>query len=138
MKPLRKAREMALQILFQKGFQEGTSAQDLFNSFADNFEFDQTTKDYSLYLTQGVLENESKIDELIDSLSDNWKVDRIAKIDKILIQLAIFELTISENTPTAPKLCITDIIDLAKKYSSAESKNFINGILDQVYHQQQQ
>ncbi len=138
MKTLRKAREMAMQILFQKGFQEGTSAQDLFNSFADNFEFDQTTKDYSLFLTKGVLENESQIDEMISSLSQNWKIDRIAKIDKILIQLAIFELTISDQTPTAPKLCITDIIDLSKKYSSSESKNFINGIIDQVYHNHKQ
>ena len=136
MKQLRTAREAALQVLFQRGFQEGTSAGDLFNSFADNFTFDNRTRDYSLLLTEGVLSNEEALNELITKYSQNWRLDRIAVIDKILLQIAIFEICISTETETAPKLCMTDIIDLAKKYSSEESKNFINGILDQIYQQE--
>lgn len=136
MKSMRKAREVALQILFQRGFQETASAEVLFNSFADNFEMDKNTKYYSLTLTQGVIDNEESIDKLISSLSTNWRLDRMALLDKILLQIAVFELRLSADTPTAPKLCMTDIIDLAKKYSSEESKNFINGILDQIYNQE--
>ena len=132
---MRKAREVALQILFQRGFQEGASAQDLFAAFADNFKMDQRTKEYSLILTGGVIENEEEINSTISALSENWKIERIAMLDRILLQIAIYELKISSETPTAPKLCITDIIDLAKKYSSEESKNFVNGILDKIYQQ---
>ena len=136
MKPLRTAREAALQVLFQQSFQESRSGQELFNAFADNFEFDNQTRDYDLYLVNGVLENESSINGRIESLSDNWSIDRIAMIDKILLQLGIFELCFSDQTPTPPKICMSDIIDLAKKYSSQESKNFINGILDQIFNQE--
>lgn len=133
MKALRKAREAAMQVLFQRGFQQGTSAKDLFYAFADNFTFEQDTKDYALYLTENVIEREEEINGIIEQHSQNWRLDRIAVIDKILLQIAIFELRLSEQTSTPAKLCIVDIIDLAKKYSSEESKNFINGILDQVY-----
>lgn len=136
MKPLRTAREATLQVLFQQGFQEGQSPQDLFNAFADNFTFDNQTRDYALYLVEGILSQEDEINAMITRYSDNWRLDRIAVIDKILLQIAIFELCFSKDTPTAPKLCITDIIDLAKKYSSQDSKNFINGILDRVYQQE--
>ncbi len=136
MKPLRKAREAAMQVLFQQGFQEGVSAQELFNAFADNFTFDNATRDYARFLTENVIAEEAKINEIINRYSENWRIDRIAVIDKILLQIAIFELCFSDATPTAPKLTITDIIDLAKKYSSQDSKNFINGILDQVFQQE--
>ena len=136
MKPLRTAREAALQVLFQQSFQEKSTGEELFNSFADNFSFDNQTRDYALYLVQGVLDNESEINSRIEGLSDNWSIERIAMIDKILLQLGIFELCFSDQTPTPPKVCMSDIIDLAKKYSSMESKNFINGILYQVYNQE--
>jgi N utilization substance protein B len=136
MKALRTAREAALQVLFQQSFQEASTAEELFNGFIDNFSFDNQTRDYALELVKGVLENEAAISEKIVGLSDNWKLERIAMIDKILLQIAIFELCFSPITPTPPKVCMHDILDLAKKYSSADAKNFINGILDQVYNQE--
>lgn len=134
MKSQRKAREVALQVLFQNGFQENQSGIDLFNSFANSFKFDHETHDYALQLTQGVLGQEEEINGVISKYSNNWRIDRIAMLDKILLQIAIFELLFSKDNETAPKLILTDIIDLAKKYSSEDSKNFINGILDQIYH----
>ncbi len=123
-----------MQVLFQQGFQDQTTGNDLFNAFADNFSFDNTTREYARFLVNEVISNEEEINGIIGEHSENWRVDRISLLDKILLQIAIFELCISTDTPTAPKLCMTDILDLAKKYSSEESKNFINGILDQVYH----
>ena len=133
MKSQRKAREMALQVLFQKGFSPDAGASELFAAFADNFEIDNKTREYSSFLTTGVLENEEQINSTISKYSENWSLERMALIDRILLQIAVFELKISASTETAPKLCITDIIDLAKKYSSEDSKNFINGVLDQIY-----
>ena len=135
MKILRTAREATLQILFQRHFQMEKTSDELFNAFADNFTFDNDTREYAQYLVNSILEHEESINNTISSLSENWRIDRIALIDKILLQIAVFELKISQQTPTAPKLCITDILDLAKKYSSEDSKNFINGILDQVYQE---
>ncbi len=136
MKALRTAREAALQVLFQQSFQQGSTGEELFNSFVDNFSFDNETRDYALFLVQSVIDNEAALNSKIEEHSQNWKLDRIAMIDKILLQLAIFELCFSEDTPTPPKICMTDILDLSKKYSSSESKSFINGILDQIYHQE--
>ena len=60
----------------------------------------------------------------------------MALIDKILLQIATLELCFGTEETSDPKLCMTDIIDLAKKYSSEDSKNFINGILDQIYNRE--
>ena len=134
----RKAREVALQILFQKNFHSEANAQDLFNAFADNFSFADQTKEYALFLVKSILSNEDRINQKISVLSENWRMDRMASVDQILLQIGIFELCFSENTTTAPKLCITDIIDLAKNYSSQDSKSFINGVLDRAYAEQDQ
>ena len=116
MKSRRKAREVALQVLFQKSFCEDQDTRNLFHIFADHFQFDSETKDYALFLTDGV--TKKKRSQSINSLwkkSNHWNLDRIAVIDKILLQIAILELCFSDQTQTAPKLILTDIIDLAKK-----------------------
>ena len=136
MKSKRKAREAALQVLFQQGFQNTLSPEDLFNTFADNFLFDPGTREHALYLTTNVLARQEELNSIITKYSENWRIDRIAVIDKILLQICILELCFSPDLDTDPKLSMTDIIDLAKKYSSEESKNFINGILDQVYNKE--
>ena len=136
MKSRRKAREVALQVLFQKSFWNDQDTGNLFHIFADHFQFDSETKDYALFLTDGVTKKKEQINQLIVEKSNHWNLERIAVIDKILLQIAILELCFCDQTQTAPKLILTDIIDLAKKYSSEDSKNFINGILDAIYNQQ--
>ncbi|MCB0379167.1 MAG: transcription antitermination factor NusB [Bdellovibrionales bacterium] len=136
MKPKRKAREACLQVLFQREFHESTNAEELFSAFADNFILDDEVRDYALHLTQGVLNKEQDINAIIERYSTNWRLDRMASIDRILLQIAIFELCFIDDLQTPAKICMSDIIDLAKKYSSEESKNFINGILDQVYQKE--
>lgn len=136
MKPKRKAREAALQVLFQRGFQDSQNSTDLFNSFADNFLFEPATREHALYLTTNVIAKEEDLNSIISKYSDNWRIDRIALIDKILLQISVLELCFSPDLDTDPKLCMTDILDLAKKYSSEDSKSFINGILDKVYNKE--
>jgi len=136
MRSLRRAREVALQILFQKEFVENKNAEDLFHSFVDNFEFDGKTIDYARTLTDAALLHEETLNKIIAENSENWRLDRIALIDRIILQLAIYELCLMPDPPTAPKLCLTDFIDLAKKYSSEDAKNFINGILDTIYQKE--
>ena len=78
--------------------------------------------------------HENKILPLIDQYSKNWRLDRIALTDLIILKLAIFELCFDQDDDTPPKMCISDYLDVAKKYSSQDAKKFINGILDEIYH----
>ena len=154
----RKSREVALQVLFQKSFHKNTQAENLFESFSKNFSFEEKTKDYAFYLIKSVIDYEEEINRIIEKKSDNWSLERIALIDKRLLQIGILELCFppseqkrkpddfcskqeddleTEPLPpreqVPPKLVMTDIIDLAKKYSSEDSRKFINGILDAIY-----
>ncbi len=131
----RKAREIALQMLFQKAFHENRKVSDLFEDFFKNFLSDPDTREYALFLTKAVMDREEELNKIITEKSENWSLDRMAMIDKILLQMAILELCFSRTEDNSPKLVITDIIDLARKYSSEDSRRFINGILDAVYNQ---
>ena len=78
----------------------------------------------------GVNVNIEEIDAIISKYATNWSIDRIAKVDLAILRLSIFELLKREDIP--PIVSINEAIDLAKSFSSAESKRFINGILDSV------
>lgn len=136
MNPNRKAREAALQALFQREFNPELNAEQLFENFANNFELDRLILKRAQHLALGVTQNIEKLNSLIEKYSNNWRVDRMASTDLIILQIATFELCLDEGMETPPKLCINDFVDIAKKYSSQESKNFINGILDEVYHKE--
>ncbi len=84
-------------------------------------------------LVRLTIENKSIINELITEHTANWHLDRIAKIDILLMQIAITELLHFKEIPT--KVSINEAIDIAKKYSTHKSGTFINGILDSIYIQ---
>ena len=129
----KKSREVALQVLFQKIFSEDSTAEELFSAFQGSFDLDPKTSERAHTLTSSVLKHENEIFAILESKSKNWRVDRMATIDLIILKLAIFELCFDKDDDTPPKMCISDYVDVAKKYSSADSKKFINGILDEVW-----
>lgn len=79
------------------------------------------------------LEHGDKYDQLIKSKAENWELDRIAKIDKILMHMGICEMLNFEEIPI--KVTINEYLELAKTYSTPKSSKFINGILDSLYNQ---
>ena len=81
-------------------------------------------------LIRGVLENIKDLDEAISEQVKNWDMDRIAKVDRNILRLAIFELLHREDIP--PVVSINEAIDIAKKFSTEKSGQFVNGILDKV------
>lgn len=135
MNPRKKSREVALQILFQKIFSEDSTANELFSAFQESFALETQTSDRSLYLVHSVLEKEDSLLMLLEKHSQNWRIDRMATIDVIILKLAIFELCFDTEDETPPKMCINDYLDVAKKYSSSDSYKFINGILDKVWRE---
>lgn len=123
------SRELALQILFQIEF----APQIEYSEFLEVFEqtYTQEMIDYADLIISGVKNNFARIDDIIQSTSQNWKVARMAIVDRNILRMAVFEMKLMPE-PLAPKIVINEAIELAKKFSSKEASAFINGILDQI------
>ena len=123
----RKARESTLQILFQLEFHD-TKPEDVIDSFWKNKKATKEIKEHSRWLVEGILSHRESIDRLIQSVSANWRITRMAIVDRNVLRIAVFELLHGEDL--APAIVINEAIEIAKKYSSEEGATFINGILD--------
>ena len=109
------------------------SGADLTEDLSAFFATKDNERDFYAFaeeLIAGVNEHLQEIDELIAKYATNWSSDRIAKVDLAILRMAVFELCHRDDIP--PIVSINEAIDLAKSFSSAESKRFINGILDSV------
>ena len=123
----RRAREAALQILYQLEF--GTAEPEAaVRSFWKAKRAPEATREYSRWLVRGILEHQDELDEAIQKISKNWRIARMGLVDRNILRLAAFEL--SHARPTAPAIVINEAIEIAKKYSSPEAAVFVNGILD--------
>ena len=78
----------------------------------------------------GVVENKNHLDEIIIETAPEWPIEQIAKIDLIILRIAIFELLIAQNVP--PKVAIDEAVELAKEFGSDSSGKFVNGVLGTV------
>ncbi len=123
----RKARESALQILYQLEFDD-VPARDAVNAFWKSRRAPAATKDYSHWLVEGILSRRGEIDAALQSVSEHWRIARMALIDRNILRLAAFELLHGEAI--APAIVINEAIEIAKKYSGPEAATFVNGILD--------
>src|SRR4051812_29023389 len=136
----RKGRELALQALYQLDMQEkliadreGDLALELFwKSFARGGEedegADESDRAFATQLVKGVVAHLPAIDEAIKKASRNWRIERMARVDRNLLRLAVYELTFEKDVP--PKAAINEAIEIAKRFGTAESPAFVNGILD--------
>ncbi|MCH2533032.1 MAG: transcription antitermination factor NusB [Bdellovibrionales bacterium] len=125
------ARELALQVLFQREFLKEADVAESLDYFKGLSHPGETTFEYAKNLLLGVLENKERIDEIIASHSNNWKLHRMALVDLNIMRIAVYELEFS-NTDTPPKVSIDEAIEIAKRYSTTESSSFINGVLDHI------
>src|SRR5919106_523443 len=88
---------------------------------------------YAQELVRGAVEHQDKIDELIRSQADNWRLERMPAVDRNILRLAIYEMLFEKDTP---KLVVLDeAIELAKKFGSEQSGRFVNGLLDGLLKQ---
>lgn len=123
----RKARESALQILFQLEFDD-SKPQEIIEQFWKNKKVDSEEKEACIRIVNGVVQNRQAIDDKIQAVSDNWRVSRMVLVDRNILRISAFEFLFMEDL--APGIIINEAIEIAKKYSSDLSANFINGILD--------
>jgi transcription antitermination protein NusB len=124
-----KSREFALQMLFEWDMtrQDPARVEKLFWRSARASE---TTKIFANELFEGSMADATAIDAIIDKLAENWKLERLAAIDRSILRLAIYELRLGE---VPGKVVIDEALELAKKFSSAEAPAFLNGILDAAF-----
>jgi N utilization substance protein B len=125
----RKSRELALQVLFQKEFVEGSSLVERLGYFRESFAISDEVLEYARHLLQFIEENSDKIDAKIREKSLNWSLERISKVDLCILRLGTTELMMPKEIP--PKVAINEAIELAKKYGNTDSAGFINGILNE-------
>ncbi len=125
-----KSREYALQMLYQMDIRQTSSAQIL-EEFWQGHEPPEAVKVFANQLFAGTVEHLADLDPLIASHADNWKLKRMAVIDRNILRLGAFELVQMNEVP--PKVCINEAIELAKRFGDTESGKFINGILDAIH-----
>jgi transcription antitermination protein NusB len=128
----RKAREYALQKLFQREF-AGTAYDvlppDDFWSDKDQKERDDL-KGFAEELFKGTIENIGEIDRVIQEAAEHWDVQRMAAVDRNILRFAVYEILYRKDIPSA--VTMNEALEIAKKYSSLESAPFINGLLDKI------
>ena len=126
----RAARELALKFLYQTEFNSNSPDSEL-NSFCERANVSEEIQDFTQTLIKNIFFHKKEVDRLLKKISANWVPDRMAIIDKNILRLGICELLFDSTTP--PKVAINEAVEIAKKFGTEESPDFINGILDKVY-----
>ena len=125
-----KARECALQILYQVDVTSDDFHDSIGNYWAENEE-SQEIKDFAYRIVEGTCQKRADIDKLLTKYAENWALSRMAVVDRNILRMATYELLYCPDTP--PKVCINEAVELAKKFSDVESGKFVNGILDRIH-----
>ena len=125
--PRRAARQCVLKALFAYQFSKNDTIDQL---VSENPEL-KDNNDFIQLLFDIVLEHVKLTEDIIKSHLENWEIDRVALIDKILLKMGICEIYFIDDIP--PKVTISEMVEIAKVYSTDESPFFINGILDAVF-----
>ncbi len=126
-----KAREIALQILYQVDITRG-SAQDCLEDFwkTHEEEIEDAVVEFAASLVRGICQNRHELDTLITQAAENWELTRMAVVDRNILRMATYELI--HRTDIPPKVAINEAIDIAKKFGDQDSGKFVNGILDRI------
>lgn len=126
----RKAREIALQVLYQLEIGQG-SLDEVLELYQESFRRKEETREFCKRLVEGVKAHQGEIDRILEEHSEHWTLKRMAAIDRNILRMAAFELLYCPDIPF--KATLNEAIELGKKFSTEESSAFINGILDQIH-----
>ncbi|MFL5301173.1 MAG: transcription antitermination factor NusB [Anaeromyxobacteraceae bacterium] len=125
-----KARERAVHALYQIDV-AATDLDEALSRFWKSFEpVEREVMDDAEALVRGVARYRREVDDAIEAVSQNWRLDRMPKVDRNVLRLAAYELLHRRDVP--PKVVINEAIELGKKFGSESSGAFINGLLDKI------
>ena len=127
----RKARECALQMLFAADIAEANPAEVLRTYWAElgDADTEDTARDFATRLASGTLAHLDTLDERIRSRAEHWRIPRMAIVDRNILRLAVYEFLYE---PTPRTVAINEALEIARRFSTYEATQFINGILDAI------
>ena len=128
----RTGRAYALQLLYARDGDPATDVTGAAVSWADSFdlEVEAGAQIFARDLVAAATEKSTEIDELIASASKNWRIDRMSRVDRNILRLGACELLAFRDVPV--KVVINEAVELAKRFGTAESSAFVNGVLDRI------
>ena len=126
------AREAVLQALYAKHVSNEESKKVLHDIFI-RYEFDKMTKKFVEELFNSTIKFSEELDNHIESNLENWTVDRLNVIDRLIMQMSLCEMIHLKSYDISHKVTISSAIENAKKFSSEDSTSFVNGVLDSIY-----
>lgn len=127
----RAARELALNIIYQVDatgvpFDEALETALEFSDLSDVHKAEEA-REYARLIATGVRSKRSELDEIIAALAQDWSIDRQPAVDRNILRIALYEIKFVDTVPSV--VAVDEAVELAKKYSTAESGKFVNGIL---------
>ena len=125
------SREKTMELLFGMTLSKDT-VEEVVETFVENYEGNIKEIDLTYVKTAliGVENNKKAIDEAISSNLQNWKIDRISKVNLTILRLAAYEILFDENVPR--NVAINEALEITRRYSDEKSVSFINGVLDKI------
>jgi N utilization substance protein B len=129
----RRAREAALQMLYQCDVGRAGAYESITSYWAtrdDEHVLEGDLREFADRVVRGTLDRREEIDRLIAAHAQNWRIERMTVIDRIVLRMAVYEMLAQPDTPS--KVIINEAIELARSYSGDEAVGFVNGVLDAV------
>jgi transcription antitermination protein NusB len=126
-----RSREVAFQVLYQEDLNPRGDPAEGDRFIARRLRSDDM-RAFARELVAGVRQNRPELDALVERIAANWSLSRMAATDRNALRLGVFELL---HTDTPPKVVVDEAVELAKRFGSAQSSQFVNGILDRIMHE---
>ena len=124
----REAREAVFSLLFETEFKSGEAREDIFALSCENREIEENAYIRTVYF--GVCEHIEELDSFIGKYAKGWKTERISRVSRSVLRLAIFEMLYLEDVPAG--VSINEAVELCKKFDEESARPFVNGILNSV------
>lgn len=128
----KKAREAVLQALYAK-YLSSEDKNKVLRDINNRYNFDDLTKKFVDELFQKTVDNNKMLDQKIENSLENWDIERINVIDRLIMQMSISEMLFMKQYKIPYRVTISSAIENAKKFSSEDSTAFVNGVLDSIY-----
>ena len=125
-----RGREVALQVLYQVEQNPGVPLEEVRRFIQRRLLGDRKLSEFTEGLIAGVKEHQPRIDAVISEVAENWRLDRMAAIDRNILRLGAYEMLYCPEVPA--RVALNEALELAKRYSTAQSSRFVNGILDRL------
>ena len=124
----KEARKAVFELLFESGFRTDEKAFDIYTISEENRDIEND--EYVRGVFFGVLESLEEIDGIIGTHSNGWKPERISRVSRTVLRIAVYEMTKLDNIPTL--VSINEALELCKEYDEEKARPFVNGVLNAV------